>query len=174
MAEKRNSAGAAPADRPFIISRSFDSPRERMWKIWTECEHLKQWWGPKGVTVTFCKIDLRPGGLFHYGLRSPDGQDIWGKFVYREIVKPERLVFIVSFSDEKGGTTRHPFNADWPLKMLSTVSFTEHRGKTTVTVQWSAFEATEVEHKTFDAGHASMQQGWTGTLDQLTTYLAKA
>jgi uncharacterized protein YndB with AHSA1/START domain len=46
-------------------------------------------------------LDLRPGGVFHYGLRSPNGHDMWGKFVYREIVAPERIVFVVSFADER-------------------------------------------------------------------------
>ncbi len=172
MAQKRNSSDTT--DKAFVFSRTFDVARDRMWQVWTECAHLKHWWGPKGVTVTSCKNDLRPGGLFHYCLRSPDGKDMWGKFVYREVVKPKRLVFIVSFSDETAGITRHPLAPDWPLQTLSTITFSEHQGKTTVTVEWSAFEATEAERKTFDAGRAGMQQGWTGTMDQLADYLAKA
>ena len=62
-----------------------------------------------------CRLDFRPGGIFHYGMRSPDGRDMWGKFVYREIVAPERIVFVNSFSDESGATVRAPFAADWPL-----------------------------------------------------------
>ncbi len=166
MAEGRN-----PSE--FIISRVLDAPRELVWKVWTECERLKHWWGPKGFTVSFCKNDLRPGGTFHYCLRSPDGQDIWGKFAYREIVKLERLVFINSFSDEKGGTTHHPMSPTWPLEMLSTITFADQEGRTKVTVQWVPFNATEEEIKTFEAGRDSMQQGWTGTFDQLTEYLAK-
>lgn len=108
MAEKKNSSVTESAENEFVITRTFDAPRDLVWKAHTEPERLKQWWGPKGFTMLSCKVDLRPGGLFHYGMRSPDGQVMWGKFIYREIVKPERLVFIVSFSDEKGGTTRHP------------------------------------------------------------------
>lgn len=52
-------------------------------------------------------MDLRPGGVYHYCMRSPDGHDMWGRFVYREIVKPERIVFINSFSDEMGGLARN-------------------------------------------------------------------
>ena len=157
---------------PFVISRVLDAPRDKVWKAWTEVERLKQWWGPKGFVVTHCKIDLRPGGIMHYCLQMPDGNEMWGKFVYREIVKPERLVFVNSFSDAKGGVTRHPGHASWPLEMLSTITFEALGGRTRITVQWQPHEATEAERKTFDEGRASMNQGWTGTFEQLAAYLA--
>jgi uncharacterized protein YndB with AHSA1/START domain len=75
---------------------------------------------------------------------------------------------------EKSGVTRHPFAPDWPLQTLSTITFAAHEGGTTITVQWSPFAATAAERKAFDAGHGSMQQGWTGTMGQLDAYLAKA
>jgi len=158
----------------FVITRVFDAPRERVWKAWTEAERLKQWWGPKGFTVSHCTVDLRPGGVMHYCLRSPDGHDMWGKFVYREIVKPEKLVFVVSFSDEKGGLVRHPMHAKWPMELLSTLTLAKHEGRTTLTLQWSPLSATDSERETFDAGHASMQQGWGGTFDQLADYLKRS
>ena len=157
----------------FVISRVFDAPRDKVWKAWTEAERLKQWWGPKGFTVSHCTVDLRPGGVMHYCLRSPDGQDMWGKFVYREIVKPEKLVFVVSFSDEKGGITRHPMSPDWPREMLSTVTFAVQQGGTLITVRWIPTNATELERKTFVDGRDGMKQGWGGTFDQFAAYLAK-
>lgn len=168
------SKNSATTSAPFVITRVVDAPRERVWKVWTEPAHLKQWWGPKGFKVHTCRVDLRPGGVFHYGMRAPDGSDMWGRFTYREIVAPERLVFIVSFSDDKGGIARHPASPDWPLQMLSTVTFTDRGGKTEITVQWSPFEATEAERKVFDGGRDSMRQGWTGTFEQLAEYLARA
>ena len=158
----------------FTISRAFDAPRDKVWKAWTEAERLKQWWGPKGFTVTHCTVDLRPGGVMHYCLRSPDGQDMWGKFVYREIVKPEKLVFVVSFSDEKGAITRHPMNPEWPREILSTVTFAEQHRGTLITVRWIPTHATELERKTFEDGRDGMKQGWGGTFDQFAAYLAKA
>ena len=159
---------------PFVISRVFDAPRDKVWKAWTEVERLKQWWGPKGFVVTHCKVDLRPGGIMHYCLRTPDGNEMWGKFAYREIVKPERLVWINSFSDKEGGTTVHPMSPDWPREMLTKVTFEEQGGKTKVTVQWTPVDAsTEVERKTFEDGRSSMQQGWTGTFEQFEQYLAR-
>ena len=167
MAEKRS--------EPFVISRLVDAPRERVWKAWTEAEHLKHWWGPQGFKLHTCKVDLRPGGVFHYGMTTPDGKDVWGKFIYREIKAPQRLVFIVSFSDPKGGVTRHPWNDNWPLETLSTVTFEEQGGKTKVTVQWiPADSASDAERKSFDEGRPGMKQGWGGTMDQFADYLRKA
>ena len=174
MAGKGNSSGTEPGQGEFVIARSFDVPRDFMFKLWTDPEHMQRWWGPKGVTVVHSKMDLRPGGVYHYGMRSPDGHDMWGKFVYREIVKPERIVFVNSFSDDKGGLTRHPMSPGWPLEMLSTITFTEQAGKTTVTLRWLPLNATDEEHKTFEAGFDSMQKGWGGTFEQLGEYLAKA
>jgi uncharacterized protein YndB with AHSA1/START domain len=159
--------------QPFVISRLFDAPRERVWQAWTEPERLKQWWGPKGFKVHTCKVDLRPGGTFLYGMKGPDGSDMWGKFVYREIQAPEKLVFVLSFSDPKGGVTRHPGMEDWPLQTLSAVEFSESGGKTKVTVSWLPHEASEAERKVFDQGRESMKQGWSGTFDQLAAYLKK-
>ncbi len=62
----------------------------------------------------------------------------------------------------------------WPLEMLTTITLAEQGGKTKLTVVWVPIKPTEEERKTFDAGHTSMNQGWTGTLDQLAEYLAKA
>ena len=172
--DAENSPGAEPAEREFVITRVFDAPRELVFKAWTETERLKHWWGPQGFTMLSCQCDLRPGGVFHYGMRAPDGTVMWGKWVFREIAKPERLVFVGSFSDEAGGATRHPWAPDWPLETLSTVTFAEHDGRTTLTMRGIPVNATESERKTFAAGHSSMQQGWTGTMNQLADYLTKA
>ena len=100
----------------FVISRVFDAPRDLVWKAWTEPDRLLKWWGPRGFDILSTKVDLRVGGIFLYHLRSPQGLEIWGKFVYREISPPKKLVYINSFSDPAGGTTRAPFfDGKWPL-----------------------------------------------------------
>jgi len=158
----------------FVISRVFDAPRDLVWKAWTERDRLMQWFGPKGFTMSQAKLDFRPGGMLHYCLSGPEGKEMWGKFVYREIIPPQRLVWMHSFSDEKGGLTRHPFSSDWPREMLTTVTFAEHEGKTTVTVRWTPINATEAERESFQNNREGMKMGWTGTFDQLAEYLAKA
>jgi uncharacterized protein YndB with AHSA1/START domain len=159
----------------FVMSRVFDAPRDLVWKCFTDPERMKQWWGPKGFKVLAANMDLRPGGTYHYGMQAPNGQIMWGKFVYREIVPQERMVFINSFSDEKGGITRHPGNENWPLELRSTFSFEDAPGgRTKFTVTWMPHNASEDERKTFDSNRQSMLQGWGGTLEQLEAYLANA
>ena len=172
---KPKSGTANPASGfEFVIRRVFDAPLKRVWAAWTDAERLAKWWGPKDFDIVSVTLDLRPGGKCHYLLRSPDGQDIWGKFVFREIVPEQKLVFIVAFSDEAGGITRHPLHEGWPLQILSTVTFAERDGKTTITVRWVPYEATDAEREIFEAGNDSMQAGWTGTFDRLEAYLASA
>jgi len=156
----------------FVIARRFAAPREAAFKAFTEPERMQRWWGPKGMSVVAAKMDLRPGGVYHYGLRAPDGKTMWGKFVYREIVPPERIVLVNSFSDEAGSITRHPMSPTWPRQMLSTFLFAEDKGGTTVTIKWSPLDADDAERATFAGAKDSMRQGWTGTLDQLAEYLA--
>jgi uncharacterized protein YndB with AHSA1/START domain len=163
----------APSQKPFIISRTFDVSRERMWKSWSERARLMEWFGPKGSRMPAAKMDFRPGGSFHYCLESPDGNEMWGKFVYREIAAPEKIVLVSSFSDEAGGIIRHPLSATWPLEMLSTFTLTAENGHTTATVEWTPLNPTEEERKTFDAAHEEMMLGWTGTFDQLAASLSK-
>jgi uncharacterized protein YndB with AHSA1/START domain len=171
MAEK-NSPAVQSAHPPFVITRTVDAPRELVWKMFTEREHLMRWFGPKDFTMPACTLDLRPGGIFHYSMRSADGFEMWAKWTFREIVKPEKLVFVVSFSDAAGGMTRYAMNPNWPLETLSTTTFTEHEGKTTITIQWAAYNASAEEQQTFDDGHESMNMGWSGTFDRLEAYLA--
>lgn len=165
------------SDRPFTITRVLTADRDLVWKVWTEREHLMRWFGPKGCTIPRCTLDFRAGGVFHYCMRTPDGKEMWGRWVFQEITKPDRMVFMTSFSDEHGGVTRAPFPGfgDWPLETLSTVTFAEHAGigrGTVVTVTGAAWNAKDVERVAFLAGHDSMRQGWTGTFDQLSDYLA--
>jgi uncharacterized protein YndB with AHSA1/START domain len=155
----------------FVLTRLFDAPRELAFKAWTEPERLAKWFGPKGLKADVASMDLRPGGVYHYGMSLPDGKRMWGKWTFREVVRPERLVFVQCFSDENQGVTRHPMNATWPLETLSTVLFDDMGGKTLLTVKWAALNATEVERKTFADGFAGMTQGWGGTMEQFTAYL---
>jgi uncharacterized protein YndB with AHSA1/START domain len=159
--------------RDFVLTREFDAPRELLFKVWTDPLHLKQWFSPKGYTVLAANMDLRPGGTYHYGMRTADGKEMWGKWIFREIVPPERIVFMNTFSDPHGGLTRHPFAPEWPQQMLSTITFTEREGRTTLTIRWSPHEASEGECRVFDAGHESMKMGWGGTMEQLTAHLGE-
>jgi len=162
------------SDSPeFLLTQVFDAPRELIWKVFSESDHLAKWWGPRGMKMFNVKLDFRPGGTFHYGMETPEGVRMWGKFVYREIDAPERLSFVVSFSDEKGGTTRHPMSPTWPQEVLSTLTFFEIQpGKTALIMSGVPVNASEEERRTFGAGSEMMRQGFKGTFDQLADYLA--
>ncbi len=99
---------------------------------------------------------------------------MWGKFVYREIVAPERLTFLTSFSDRDAKTVRAPFAEDWPLEVLNELTFTELHGATTVAMRGTPHNATDAEKQRFEAMKPSMNVGFKGTLDQLEQYLAGA
>ncbi len=153
-----------------LITREFDAPRDLVFKAWTDCERLMRWWGPKGFTTPFCKIDLRPGGISHYCMRSPEGRDYCGKGVYREIIPLERLVFTDSFADKEGNVvpaTYYGMSGDYPLEMLVTVSFAEHKGKTKLTLKHVLGSVPASERDL-------CQQGWSESLDKLAEDLAKA
>jgi uncharacterized protein YndB with AHSA1/START domain len=157
----------------FVIARVFNASRGVLWSCFTEPERMKEWWGPKGSIIVSSKMDFRVGGIYHGAMRAGDGPVMWAKFVYREIVAPERLVWVHSFSDEAGGLTRHPLSPTWPLEMLTTVTFAEEPGdKTKVNLCWSPLHASAEEQATFNAAHDSMNGGWAGTFERLDAYLA--
>ena len=168
----KSSAAVESTERELVVTRVLDAPRDLVWKALTEPARLEQWWGPKGFTSKVHRLELRPGGTFLYSQRTPDGREMWGKWVYREIAAPERLVVVSSFTDEKGNLARHPFNPNWPLEMLTVSTFTEHQGRTTVVVRMVPTNATESERKTFDEGRDFMEEGFAGSFEKLDKYLA--
>lgn len=158
---------------PFSLSRIIDAPRELVYKVFTDPEHMRHWWGPKGLKIVDAKMDLRPGGIFHYGMQAPDGSVMWGRFLYRQISAPERIVFINSFSDAEGGVTRHPMAPGWPMEMLTVFTFEKiDDGRTKLNVTSSAYNASDEEIATFEEGYLSMTNGFGGTFDKLEAYLA--
>ena len=160
----------------FEISRVFDAPPARIWKAWTDPEQLAKWWGPKGFTMLTRKLDLRPGGLFHYAMKGPEGHPMggtmWGRFVYVEIIPEKKAIFINSFSDEKSGIARHPMAPTWPLEMFNIMTLDERDGKTVLTLRGAPIRATAEERETYRKGFERMRGGFGGTFDQLAAYLA--
>lgn len=155
----------------FIITRIFNAPRELVWRAWTEPRDLQQWWGPTGFKIRVYKFDLKPGGVFHYCMLAEDAPDMWGKFVYREINAPERLVYVNSFADKEGNVIRPPFDQNWPKEILNSVTLSEHGKKTKLTLRSWPVSATDEERKTFVDNFDSMNQGFGGTFDQLDLHL---
>ncbi|QGH36144.1 SRPBCC domain-containing protein [Gracilibacillus salitolerans] len=155
------------------ITHTFNAPRELVFKAFTESEHLQNWWGPTGWTFNVTKSDFRPGGVFHYSQKPADGDVMWVKFVYNEIIAPEKIVYTSFFSDEEGNIVRAPFDENWPLETLNTMTFTEDEGKTTLTAVITPASATEEEIKTFRESKDMIYEGFSGTFNQLEDYLSK-
>lgn len=157
----------------FSIERVFDAPRDLVWQAWSDPALLAQWFGPKGTTTTVITHDLRPGGFLHARMESPGGL-IWAKLAYRDIAAPARLVWVHSFSDEHANVVRAPFfDGLWPLELLTTVTFEEHGAQTRMRLTWQPIDASPDERRTFAAQVPSMNQGWSGSFDQLDLLLTK-
>lgn len=158
----------------LIITRVFDAPREAVWKAWTDPESMKEWWGPKGFSSPFCKIDFRVGGKFLSCMKAAidieqikEGQEFWSTGTYREIVPQEKIVCTDSFADEKGNVvpSSHYGMAGFPLEMLLTINFEEHEGKTKLTIRHTGIPA--------GADQDGANQGWNQSLDKLAECLKR-
>ncbi len=160
----------------FEITRVFKAPRDRVWKAWSEADQLKHWWGPKGCTIETLHLEFRPGGFFHYAMKFEGAPTMWGRFNYRKIVAPERIVWLNSFSNEKCGIVRAPFSDLCPLEIENTVTFTEHAGITTVVLCAEPFGESAEERRFFDELYSSgsLEQGYGGTFEQLAEHVARA
>jgi len=138
----------------------------------SNAEAIAQWWGPPGVPITVVKLNFEPNGVFHYKAEM-QGQIMWGRFVYRQIKRPDVIEFISSFSDENGGIARALFSDKFPLEIFNHLDFSEQNEKTTITLKGYPVNATEDEMQMFINATAGMQQGFAGTFDQLDNYLLK-
>ena len=91
-----------------VIERSFDAPVDLIWKMWTDPEHFKAWYGPDGATIPVAKMDVRVGGtrLVSMEMQTPNGpMQMWFTGEYLEVVENERLVYTESMSDEHGNVS---------------------------------------------------------------------
>lgn len=144
------------------FSRIYDTPQALVFSMFTDPEHVKMWWGPKIWPVKKCTIDFQVGGSMHYAMVGPDGQEAWGKAVYIEIDKPNKIVFRDVFSDESG--TENP---ELPAA-ISTVTFDAVDGKTLLTMRGEYRSATDRE----TVVKMGMIEGLRDTWDQLEQRLA--
>jgi uncharacterized protein YndB with AHSA1/START domain len=158
-AEMPSQPGAG--NREATITRTFDAPRELVFKAWTDPQHVAQWWGPKYFSNTVCELDARPGGAIRIHMRGPDGTVYPMKGVFREVVPPERLVFTSStFENEEGNPQ---------LEATHTVTFEDQGGKTKLTLHaviTKAGPGTEM-------ALSGMEVGWNQSFDKLAELLSK-
>lgn len=168
-----SSANATTPSTEFVFSRTFDASREDVWSAFTQLEHLKHWWGPPGSSIEIAHFELKPGGIFHYRMKLPDGREMWARFIFQEIIAPWRLVWLNGFSDEHGGLTRNPWAPTLPLETLNTVTLDERHGETLLTVTVVPFNASDEEACIFSGGINAMKMGFSVSFKVLADYLAQ-
>lgn len=157
----------------FVITRSFAAPRPEVWDAWTDPDRLARWSGPRGCDFRVVSGHVAPGATVHTCMEMPNGSHMWGRYDYREVEPPRRLVWDHAFADAQGNRARAPFSDSWPMVLLSTVDFENEGQGTRVTITWRPEGATEAEERTFRDHFTSMRNGWTGSLDQLDAHLAE-
>jgi uncharacterized protein YndB with AHSA1/START domain len=155
-----HAATTTPLHRAIVLTRVIDAPRERVFAMWTDAQHVARWWGPKGFTNPVCEVDARLGGAMRIVMRAPDGAEYPMTALFHEIVAPERLVFTSAAVDAEGRRL---------LDGITTVTFAVAPGnQTKLTVQASVVGL--VTHA--DAMLAGMEPGWSQTLDRLVDFVA--
>ncbi len=140
-------------DRELTISRLLDAPRELVFDVWTNPEHLTRWWGPKGFTSTISKMEIKPGGEWNMVMHGPDGIDYKNKAVYTEVKRPERLVY-----------------DHFAPKFTTTVIFKKQGNKTFLTMTM-VFESSEEAARVIKVFKADM--GLVETIGRLEQYIGE-
>jgi uncharacterized protein YndB with AHSA1/START domain len=155
---KKMTGAADTSDREIVLSRTFDAPRDLVFKVWTDPNHLVKWWGPEGFTNTNLEMDFRPGGVWRFIMHAPDGTDFPNRIVFNEIVKPERLTYT------------HSNDGDGPVEVTFEVEiiFEQVGKKTKLTMRsiLDSAETLEMLNRDFGATEGAIQH-----LARLETYL---
>jgi uncharacterized protein YndB with AHSA1/START domain len=148
-----------PSDREITLTRLFDAPRELVFEAVTRPEHITEWWGRlgDGYSVPVCEIDLRPGGKWRFGNRTPTGEVATFYGEYREIDAPRRLVYTEIFE---------PFP---DTVSVVTSELTEEHGRTRLTVT-SLYPSREVRDMVLQTG---MEHGAAISYDRLEDVVAQ-
>jgi uncharacterized protein YndB with AHSA1/START domain len=101
-----------------VMKREFDAPRELVWKVWTDPEMVPKWWGPRGVTTTVDKMDVKVGGEWRYVQKDEKGEEYGFRGEYKEVVAPEKIIYTFEFEPMPGHV------------ITETVEFVDQNGKT--------------------------------------------
>jgi uncharacterized protein YndB with AHSA1/START domain len=140
-------------DHEIVMTRVFDAPRELVFEAHSKCEHVRRWWG-RGNPLD-CEMDFRPGGAYRFVEHPPEGGEYGFRGEYREIVRPERIVYTFEFEGMPGHVS------------VDTLVFTEEAGKTTLTGT-TVFDSTEDRDEMLKQG---MAEGAAQSLDALAVLL---
>ena len=155
----------------YVLERTFDAPRELVWRAWTDPELLPRWYGPRVETIVH-RHELKPGGLWLGEMRW-GGNSNSQRVEFTEVTPPERLVWLHSVSDAQWNVIVNPMMADWPRILLTTVTFQDDCGQTRLRLTWVPHEASDAEIGCFAAAMDGMDKGWGAGMDLLAELLAE-
>jgi uncharacterized protein YndB with AHSA1/START domain len=155
----------------YILNRSFEAPRELVWKAWTDGDLLARWYGLGAETVVH-SLDVKPGGTSLVEMKSDEGPT-YLRAAFTEVAPPEKLVWQHSFCDAAGGIIPAPRMPDWPRVLLTTVTFEPAGQQTKVQLVWQPEEAAPEEIAGFGKSIAAMDKGWTAGMELLGKVLAE-
>jgi len=148
----------------LTLKRTFDAPRELVFKAWTDPELISRWWGPTGFTTPISEVEARKGGKLHIVMHGPKGSDfdldMPVRGVFQEFDPPRRLVFTNDALHDDDGNPQ--------LATLCTVTLVEQGGKTEMTLHIVLVKTTPASA----AAWAGAEMGWSQSLDKLTTLVA--
>lgn len=148
----------------LTVERTFNAPRDLVWQAFTDPKHIEKWWGPRGWQTIVFKMDVRPGGVWHFVMRGPEGMESWGLATYREVSAPTRLTYDDAWSNPEGTA-----NEDMPVTPVE-IDFLEESGKTRI-ISVSRFDSVETLEQVKDMGLA---EGLTETWDRLDEFVTGA
>lgn len=157
----------------FTVSRKFDAPRERVWAAWTRPALLERWWGPAGGSLLHATGVARSGAMFLYGYEMPDGSEIWGRLLYRDLWEPTELVYVASFTDRRGTPVRNPNNRAWPMDVLTRVNFDKQGGATNIMLRATPQAATDAEKTVFENSRFDMKDAFAASFERLDHILSE-
>ncbi len=87
------------------LERVLNAPIASVWDMWTRPELFRQWYGPRGMSVPVAEMDLKVGGerRICMEMKTPDRtMSMWFTGVFKEIRRPNRLVYTESLCDAEG------------------------------------------------------------------------
>ncbi|MBI5122496.1 SRPBCC domain-containing protein [Candidatus Roizmanbacteria bacterium] len=149
-------------NKEITLERIVNGSRALVWKGWTEPEHIARWWGPEGWTAQIEKMDVRPGGIWHYSMQPVDGSEkVWGLISYQEVVKPSHLKYMEAASNAAG-------DIDESKQSEVTVEFAEVDQATTKIIIKTKFKSL-ADLETME--RMGMAAGYNGALNKLEKYI---
>ena len=155
----------------FVLERTFDAPRDLVWRTWTDPDLVQRWYGP-GVENVLHRFDAKPGGVWLNEMRMGD-KSMYQRTEFTEVDPPSKLVMLMSTSNADWEPIDSPMNPNWPRTLLTTVTFAENGSQTDLVLTWAPHEATSAQIEAFRAALGDLDKGWGAGMAIIAEILAE-